>query len=91
MGLLDHLVARFRVTEVYMQIATALHFDYESLVPRESAPLLSTDALDARDGDTIAQISAKGNRPRPESEALRIYGKVTMVDDDATVGVGPSH
>jgi hypothetical protein len=90
-GFLDHLVALFRVTEVYMQITSPLHFDYESLVPRESAPLLSTDALDACDGDTIAQISAKGNRTRPESEAFRIYGKVAVVGDDATMGVCPSH
>ena len=74
-----------------MQITSTLHFDNEGLVPRESVALLSLDALDARDGHTIAHITAKGNRSRPESDALRIYDKVAVVGDDATMGVCPSH
>jgi hypothetical protein len=74
-----------------MEVTSALHFDHESLVPRKPAAFLSADALDARDGNTIAQISAKGNRPRPESDALHTYGEVAVVGDDATMGVSRSH
>jgi hypothetical protein len=86
-GLLKRRVALLWGTEVYMEITSALHFDHDSMFLRETAAFLWPQTLDARDGDSIEHISAEGNGPWPKSDALRIYGEVAVVSDDATMGV----
>jgi hypothetical protein len=62
-GLLKRRVALLWGTEVYMEITSALHFDHDSVFLRESAAFFSLDTIDARDGDSIAYVSAESNRP----------------------------
>jgi hypothetical protein len=76
---------------VYEEIPSALHFDRERVFPPKLAAILPPDTFDARDGDTITYVSAEGKRPGPESDAFRVNGKVTAVDDKSTTSVCRGH
>ena len=76
---------------MYEDITPALHFDRESVLPPKFAALLPLDTFDARHGNTITHVSAKGNRPRPESDALRIDGELTLTDGEPAMHMCPSY